>query len=610
VAASLGSLILELACDSARFQGDLGRAAAIAESKMRNIKDTAERALGAVTVIAAAAGAALTASLVSALNRADDLNKLSQAAGIAADSLSKLQFAAAQSGVETDGLAAGLKKFNVEINNASSGNVEALAAFRAVGVSVKDTNGHVKDAATLLSEVSSGFAGASDGASKSALAVALFGKQGTDLIPLLNQGSEGLKKLGEQAQRAGLVIGKEAAQAAEDFNDKLTVLKRTVTEGLGNQLITAILPALTRLAETFTASATSARGLSETAEQLVTGLKIVASGAIATATAFQIAGKYVAFYASALESVSHFDFKEVGEVRKRFTDDILQTAEQFKTRWAAIWSEVAAIPAEKTKGSGSPAQIVYDPNAVRAAQQRAKDSAKWNKDLLKDLATAQQELSKDLMENAKDTFEPYQAIANEAMEKQRQALDSGKSKYKASTDEMTEYARRAARNIQDVMADFLFDPFSKGLDGMLSGFLDVVRRMAAEAAAANLAGYLFGSQQSDGSRTAGVLASALGGLFGGTRAAGGPVSAGSAYLVGESGPEVLQMGSQGGSIVPNGALGGGGGQPVSISYNIDARGATTELIKVLPSILRQHGEQLEGHIVAGLKNGRYGARLN
>ncbi len=39
--------------------------------------------------------------------------------------------------------------------------------------------------------------------------------------------------------------------------------------------------------------------------------------------------------------------------------------------------------------------------------------------------------------------------------------------------------------------------------------------------------------------------------FGGPRAGGGPVSAGTDYLVGEKGPEILRMGSQAGSIAPN-----------------------------------------------------------
>ena len=50
----------------------------------------------------------------------------------------------------------------------------------------------------------------------------------------------------------------------------------------------------------------------------------------------------------------------------------------------------------------------------------------------------------------------------------------------------------------------------------------------------------------------------------GGRADGGPVGAGQNYLVGERGPEILRMGRQGGSIIPNSAL-GGGSRPVMVN---------------------------------------------
>ncbi len=66
----------------------------------------------------------------------------------------------------------------------------------------------------------------------------------------------------------------------------------------------------------------------------------------------------------------------------------------------------------------------------------------------------------------------------------------------------------------------------------------------------------------------------LGGLFG-KRARGGPVSAGGAFLVGEKGPEILQMGSKGGNIIPNSELGkGGGGTTNVVTVNVDASGSS------------------------------------
>ena len=60
------------------------------------------------------------------------------------------------------------------------------------------------------------------------------------------------------------------------------------------------------------------------------------------------------------------------------------------------------------------------------------------------------------------------------------------------------------------------------------------------------------------------------------RANGGPVSPGGAYLVGERGPEILQMGARGGNIIPNNAIGGGGTTNNMITVNVDASGTSVQ----------------------------------
>jgi phage-related minor tail protein len=56
------------------------------------------------------------------------------------------------------------------------------------------------------------------------------------------------------------------------------------------------------------------------------------------------------------------------------------------------------------------------------------------------------------------------------------------------------------------------------------------------------------------------------------RAMGGPVSAGSSYMVGERGPELFTP-KHGGSIIPNNALGGGS---TSVVVNVDASGSSVQ----------------------------------
>lgn len=94
---------------------------------------------------------------------------------------------------------------------------------------------------------------------------------------------------------------------------------------------------------------------------------------------------------------------------------------------------------------------------------------------------------------------------------------------KKSTDSMSEFAVQAAHNMQTAFADFLFDPFKDGLDGMAVNFLKVIKRMAADAAAASIMEGLLGkSSKSGGELTSGLLSagiSGLGGLFKGTTGA-------------------------------------------------------------------------------------------
>ncbi len=73
------------------------------------------------------------------------------------------------------------------------------------------------------------------------------------------------------------------------------------------------------------------------------------------------------------------------------------------------------------------------------------------------------------------------------------------------------FTQNAAKNIQNSLADFLFDPFKNGLDGMLAQFGQFVQRAIAEAVAADLTKRLFGAA---GGGTGGGVMDLLG-MFGG-----------------------------------------------------------------------------------------------
>lgn len=188
------------------------------------------------------------------------------------------------------------------------------------------------------------------------------------------------------------------------------------------------------------------------------------------------------------------------------------------------------------------------------------------------------------------------------------AFDEGAEKVKT----MDTFAQQAAKNIQDSMADFFFDPFSKGLDGMLAGFANMLQRMIAEAAAAELAKAMFGDSAAGGSGSGwvGAAFSAVGGFLG---FADGGTHKGGLRIVGERGPELEATGP---SRIYNAAQtkdmlsgNGSGGSNVTIYQNFTietgvAQTVRAEMMNFIPMIKR---ETLAAVTDAKRRGGSFGA---
>lgn len=197
-------------------------------SAKRNLEALQTSAAGIVTrfgAIGLAISGALSAiNLKGVIDVADDLGKLSQRTGIAVEDLSALRYAGDLAGVSYDELSVDLKKFNLNIAAGARGSKEQAEAFEAIGISQKFLKDNIGDTKKILDAVADAFTQYADGANKGAIANAIGGKSFEKLIPLLNQGSQGLREARDELQKLGGVITPEMAQRAEEFNDNLTRL--------------------------------------------------------------------------------------------------------------------------------------------------------------------------------------------------------------------------------------------------------------------------------------------------------------------------------------------------------------------------------------------------
>lgn len=197
--------------------------------------------IAGIGLSATAAAAALVAAVKSAADYGDELDNLSKRTGESVENLSRLQYAAKMSDVSNEQLGKGLKFLAGQIVGAASGAETSAALFDRYGVSVRNTDGTVRATGETLLDIADVFADMPDGPQKAALAMEFFGSRiGVYLIPLLNEGSAGLKKLGDEAESLGLVLSGQQAKAAADFNDnldRLSKLAKGAAVSVGNVLL-------------------------------------------------------------------------------------------------------------------------------------------------------------------------------------------------------------------------------------------------------------------------------------------------------------------------------------------------------------------------------------
>lgn len=263
------------------------------DSPFRGMLTSAEKRLKAFGANAMSIGAQLSGlgiglavGLVGAAKSFADtgsmLDDMAQRTGDTAENLSAIGYAAQMSGSSIETLEGGLSKMSGTIAGAIAGEKTAVKLLSDLGLKASDLNGKLPtDQLQIFAEKISQI---SNNDTKIDMVKAIFGKSGTQLIPLLNSGADGIEELRKEAERLGLVMSTEDAQAAASFGDALDNLT-----GSAGSIITkiggALAPALTGIANYLTDAVASISKFIGENKALVSGIGVATVAVIAAGAA-------------------------------------------------------------------------------------------------------------------------------------------------------------------------------------------------------------------------------------------------------------------------------------------------------------------------------------
>lgn len=419
----LALLSVGLAADTAAFQGDMGKAARIAEKEMNGIKDAAGKMGMAVAAGLVAAGGAFAAMAKQSIDAADEMNDLSSRVGVSVESLSALSYAAKMSGTDTQTLATGFQKLNSNVMDAARGQGAAKDAFAALGISVKGANGEIKTSEQIMREVADRFTGFEDGAAKSAMAVDIFGKSGADLIPMLNEGSEGLDSMRAEAEAMGQVMSGETAAGAAAVNDNIDQM-RLMMGGAVNQVTAGMLPAFRDVTEIMKRTAQDTGLMTSIANGLSVAFKGLVSVAIAVKAAFSLAGDSIGKVMAAIAAAARGDFKAAKDILfdTSASQSLSDSLTNIRDLWVGVTAEANTASVAQQNAKGAAPQYAAGGKGGAAGKGKAKAGAKakatdWDAAIMDTIGEASKEAG-----SAQAVFDREKAAAASAVASIQQSM--------------------------------------------------------------------------------------------------------------------------------------------------------------------------------------------
>jgi len=203
------------------------------QENTREWKATATTLNSIANVYAVVGGAivgAVTAISAAGVKAGESVHDAASRFMMSAETYTALAAAADQVHASIDSMGIGMLRLSRAAGAAARGNETAASSFRRLGINIYDSSGHLKNQEQLLYEAADAISRIKSPTERAAAAWSLFSRNARGLLPLLAQGSKGIKELEQRAKEFGAQMSSRTAASVDMLGDRLRLLRA----GMGN----------------------------------------------------------------------------------------------------------------------------------------------------------------------------------------------------------------------------------------------------------------------------------------------------------------------------------------------------------------------------------------
>jgi hypothetical protein len=252
----------------------------------------------------AGAGAAIIAPMLIATKLTGEMGEkfgnMAQRTGASVEALTGLAYVASQTGTSIETVENGIRKMQKSLEDAAGGSKEASDALAELGMSAQDLQGLSPD--EQFKKLGDAIGKLPSPSQRAAVAMKIFGKTGTELLPMFAQGADGINGLIDRAKELGLVLSGQDIAAAGAFNDKMDEMWQVV-RAAGFAIGSALLPVLTTTINVVEKALAIVINWVKAHKEAVVWTLAVGAGLLALGAAFYVAGTAIVFAVSVIGAV-------------------------------------------------------------------------------------------------------------------------------------------------------------------------------------------------------------------------------------------------------------------------------------------------------------------
>lgn len=363
--ATAGSIVVDLLMRTGAFETDTKRAEEMAKKRAKAIDEAFAKMGQAIGVSAGLAASALVLMVKNTAESASEITKLAQVANAPTQIFQQWAAASESVGIQQDKLADILKDVNDKVGEFLSTGGGPLKDFfeqiaPKVGITAEAFRNLSGPQALQLYVDSLEKAGANQ--QQMTFFMEALASDATALIPLLADGGKEFRRLGDEAQRTGNVLSDDALRAAKELDQQITQLQRNL-RGMGNVLVSEILPVLTVLSKEANDSAEGFGALNAVSEVVATTLEAVSVLGVNVAYVLKQMGTEIGGIAAQLVALATLDFDGFSVIGEEMRKDAKAAREEVDRLSYAI---VNARKLTSNAGLGRSGADYVDPRILGA----------------------------------------------------------------------------------------------------------------------------------------------------------------------------------------------------------------------------------------------------